>query len=235
MRDIFKKKNLFRCISFCIFIILLTILFIKFNKYYNQNNFAKIIILFILTFNFFVGSFFLNIFKKNIIFTFYFFFILYSINSLFVILDLSNLPRNQIKKVNKDIGQNFDDRNLIEVILEERKKGNNVFPYVVPREFILKNLSNKIILTPIPNQEYISCNEYGFWKKIKTDKLGFNNKVALSNFDILLVGDSFAEGSCVNQSNEPATLFKNKYNIETYNIGISGNGPLINLALLYEF
>ena len=234
MINAFEQKNLFRCISFCIFIILSVILYTKFDKYYNQNNFAKIILLFILTFNFLTGSLFLNIFKKNLIFTFYFFFILYSINSLLVVFDLINLPENQIKKINKNIGKNFDQRKLIEVILEERKKGNNIFPYVVPREFILKNVSNKIILTPIPNQDYVSCNEYGFWKKIKTDRLGFNNKVTLSNFDTLLVGDSFAEGSCVNQDNEPANLFKNRYNVETYNIGISGNGPLINLALLHE-
>ena len=234
MLSFFKQQNIFRCISFCIFIILSTILFIKFNKYYNQNNFAKIILLFILTCNFLIGSFYLNFFKKNIIFAFYFFLILYSINSLLVIFDLINLPENQIKKINQRMGKSFDHRNLIEVISEERKKGNNIFPYVVPREFISKNISNKIILTPITNQNYVSCNEYGFWKKIKTDRMGFNNKIALSNFDILLVGDSFAEGSCVHQNNEPANLFKNKYNIETYNIGISGNGPLINLALLHE-
>lgn len=234
MLNIFKQQNIFRYISFCIFIILSTILFIKFNKYYNQNNFAKIILLFILTCNFLIGSFYLNIFKKNIIFTFYFFLILYSINSLLVIFDLINLPENQIKKINKNMGKSFDHRNLIEVVSDERKKGNNIFPYVVPREFISKNISNEIILTPIANQNYVSCNEYGFWKKIKTDKMGFNNKIALSNFDILLVGDSFAEGSCVHQNNEPANLFKNKYNIETYNIGVSGNGPLINLALLHE-
>ena len=234
MLNIFKQQNIFRYISFCIFIILSAILFIKFNKYYNQNNFAKIILLFILTCNFLIGSFYLNIFKKNIIFTFYFFLILYSINSLLVIFDLINLPENQIKNINKSMGKSFDHRNLIEVVSDERKKGNNIFPYVVPREFISKKISNKIILTPIPNQNYVSCNEYGFWKKIKTDRMGFNNKIVLSSFDILLVGDSFAEGSCVNQNNEPANLFKNKYNIKTYNIGISGNGPLINLALLHE-
>ena len=32
-------------------------------------------------------------------------------------------------------------------------------------------------LTPMPNTEYVSCNEYGEWKKIKTDRLGFNNEV----------------------------------------------------------
>ena len=110
MINAFKQKNLFRCISFCIFIILSVILYTKFDKYYNQNNFAKIILLFILTFNFLIGSLFLNIFKKNLIFTFYFFFILYSINSLLVVFDLINLPENQIKKINKNIGKNFDQK-----------------------------------------------------------------------------------------------------------------------------
>ena len=71
-------------------------------------------------------------------------------------------------------------------------------------------------------------------KKIKTDKFGLNNKNFLRSFDLLLMGDSFAEGSCVNQEYEPANLLKKKYNLKTYNIGISGNGPLLSLALAHE-
>ena len=45
-------------------------------------------------------------------------------------------------------------------------------------------------------------------EKIKTDKFGLNNKNFLRSFDLLLMGDSFAEGSCVNQEYEPANLLK---------------------------
>ena len=84
------------------------------------------------------------------------------------------------------------------------------------------------------NTLFVSCNEFGEWKKIKTDKLGLNNDKFIDRFDILLMGDSFAEGSCVNQSDEPAYLLNQNYNLKTYNIGISGNGPLLSLALAHE-
>ena len=84
------------------------------------------------------------------------------------------------------------------------------------------------------NTLFVSCNEFGNWKKIQTDKLGLNNKRFIDSFDILLMGDSFAEGSCVNQSDEPANLLNQNYNLKTYNIGISGNGPLLSLALAHE-
>jgi hypothetical protein len=104
---------------------------------------------------------------------------------------------------------------------------------VVPREFLKKD-RDQIHLSPLANTIYVSCNEFGEWKKIKTDKLGFNNKNFMNSFDILLMGDSFAEGSCVSQSDEPSSLFKKNYNLKTYNIGVSGNGPLISLALAHE-
>ena len=63
----------------------------------------------------------------------------------------------------------------IEVVKDERSKGNIIYPYVVPREFLKFN-KKEIPLTPISNSNYVACNEFGIWKKIKTDKYGFNNK-----------------------------------------------------------
>lgn len=103
----------------------------------------------------------------------------------------------------------------------------------MPREFLDKNTSKNLILTPMPNTNYIACNEYGNWKIFKTDELGFNNKSLLLKFDILLMGDSFAEGSCVDSDSEPANILK-KMNTSAYSIGLSGNGFLLSLALAHE-
>ena len=54
------------------------------------------------------------------------------------------------------------------------------------------------------------------------------------NIDILLVGDSFAEGSCVNQEYTIAAKLREK-NITAITLGKSGNGPLIELASLVEY
>ena len=42
----------------------------------------------------------------------------------------------ELKKLNR----NFDKRKLIEVVKDERLKGNNIYPYVVPREFLKKKV-----------------------------------------------------------------------------------------------
>ena len=227
------RNNILRILIIFLFLFISFILLTKFNEYFEQKDFAKLVIIVVIFINF-LGAFFIKSYeKKGLIFFTYFILILYSVNSLIVYFDYKNTSKKNMEIELKKLNKNFDKRKIIEVVKDERLKGNNVYPYVVPREFLKKG-RKEIPLTPIPNTEYISCNEFGTWKKIKTDKFGFNNKIFLKKFDILLMGDSFAEGSCVNQEYEPANLFEKKYNFKTYNIGISGNGPLISLALAHE-
>ena len=227
------KNKLLQIITFFLFLIITIILFKKFNKYYSQNDFAKILILFILLINFFLGFLIRKFTKITLIFFGYFILILYSVNGLLLFFNIQNTPQKKIEKVLEKENKTFDKRSIIEVVKDERSKDVEIYPHVVPREFLKKNLK-KIPLTPMANTLFVSCNEFGEWKKIKTDKLGLNNYNFIDRFDILLMGDSFAEGSCVNQSDEPAYLLNQNYNLKTYNIGISGNGPLLSLALAHE-
>ena len=227
------KKKILRLFLLFIFLALSLIIFKKFNKYYSQNDFAKIIILALLASNFFLGFAIKKFSKLSLIFFSYFILIIYSVNGLLVYFDLQNTPEKKIEKILIKRGETFDKRKILEVVKEERLKGKNIYPYVVPREFLKLN-KKEIPLTPLPKTIFVSCNEYGTWKNIQTDKYGFNNKKFLNSFDILLMGDSFGEGSCVEQKYEPASLLSNDYQLTTYNIGISGNGPLISLALAHE-
>ena len=227
------KNKFSQIITFFLFLIITIILFKKFNKYYSQNDFAKLLILFILLLNFFLGFLIKKFTKISLIFFGYFILILYSVNGLLLFFDIQNTPQKKIEKVLEKENKTFDKRSIIEVVKDERSKDVEIYPHVVPREFLKKNLK-KIPLTPMANTLFVSCNEFGEWKKIKTDKLGLNNYNFIDRFDILLMGDSFAEGSCVNQSDEPAYLLNQNYNLKTYNIGISGNGPLLSLALAHE-
>ena len=227
------KNRFSQIITFFLFLIITIILFKKFNKYYSQNDFAKVLILFILLINFFLGFLIRNFTKISLIFFGYFILTLYSVNGLLLFFDIQNTPQKKIEKVLEKENKTFDKRSIIEVVKDERSKDVEIYPHVVPREFLKKNLK-KIPLTPMANTLFVSCNEFGEWKKIKTDKLGLNNYKFIDRFDILLMGDSFAEGSCVNQSDEPAYLLNQNYNLKTYNIGISGNGPLLSLALAHE-
>ena len=192
------KNKLLQIITFFLFLIITIILFKKFNKYYAQNDFAKILILFILLINFFLGFLIRKFTKITLIFFGYFILILYSVNGLLLFFNIQNTPQKKIEKVLEKENKTFDKRSIIEVVKDERSKDVEIYPQVVPREFLKKNIK-KIPLTPMANTLFVSCNEFGEWKKFKTDKLGLNNEKFIDTFDILLMGDSFAEGSCVNQ------------------------------------
>ena len=228
------KKKILQLFLFFLFLIITVILFQKFNKYFNQNDIAKISILLFLSFITFFGSLFNKLTKPFAVILFYFILILYLTNSLLVFVDYNSSNQKNIERILKDEGKKFDNRSLLEVVLDERKQGKEIYPHVVPREFLKKRDEKLMPLTPMPNTEYVSCNEYGKWKKIKTDRLGFNNEFFKKKFDVLIVGDSFAEGSCVQNSFEPTKLFKNHSNKNAYSIGISGNGPFLSLALAHE-
>ena len=228
------KKKILQLFLFFLFLIVTLILVQKFDKYFNQNDIAKISILIFLSFITFFGSLINRLTKFFAIVLIYFILILYLTNSLLVFIDYNLSNQKNIEKILKKKGKKFDNRSLLEVVQDERKQGKEIYPYVVPREFLKKKDKKLMPLTPMPDTEYVSCNEYGEWKKIKTDKLGFNNEIFKKSFDILIMGDSFAEGSCVQNSFEPTKLFKNYSNKNAYTIGISGNGPLLSLALAHE-
>ena len=228
-----QKKGIYKIVSSFLFIFTFFILIKKYSDYIDKENYTKLILILIICVNFFFGAIFKNFYKKSLIFFIYFIIIIYSTNALFVYYDIQNFPEKRLQKKFKELNIKYDKRKLLDVVNEERIKNINIYPYVVPREFLDKNTSKNLILTPMPNTNYIACNEYGNWKIFKTDELGFNNKSFLLKFDTLLMGDSFAEGSCVESDSEPVNILK-KMNTSAYTIGVSGNGILLSLALAHE-
>ena len=67
-----------------------------------------------------------------------------------------------------------------------------------------------------------------------SDKNGFNNKMNNTFNDFLLIGDSYVQGMCVNNKNNLNAQFK-KHNYITTNIGMAGNGPLLEYATFKEY
>jgi len=65
----------------------------------------------------------------------------------------------------------------------------------------------------------------------KSDENGFNNPLS-NNSNILLLGDSYIQGMCVDNKKNINSLFINKKNLKTSAIGIGGHGPLSSLAAL---
>lgn len=118
---------------------------------------------------------------------------------------------------------------------EFKKKNQIVYPYYRPGYFKINN-SNIFPLSSISNSDTIFCNE----KKrrfYKSDKFGFNNNNEdwKNEIDIVLIGDSFVHGSCVKNENNIAGRLKKLTEKKVLNLGFSGSGPLIELAILREY
>ena len=66
-----------------------------------------------------------------------------------------------------------------------------------------------------------------------SDINGFNNNES-DKKNILLIGDSYVQGMCVNNKNNLNEQFK-KFNLNTSSLGVGGNGPLLEFATFKEY
>ena len=207
-----------------------TIIFLKkFDQYIFQEKYIKIFVLLFLIFFSISGFLFYEKNKKKLNITFiYFFLILYSLNFLtgfhFILNSTDYLKKKALKKMNLK----YDNRSQLEYIKDSPYL---IYPMITPREIMQNN--NELILSNITNSTYVQCNEFGQWKEIKTDKYGFNNKNVRSKYNVLIAGDSFAHGFCVDKSKEIHEILT-AMEIDTYSIGIAANGPMISLASMIE-
>ena len=83
----------------------------------------------------------------------------------------------------------------------------------------------------------MDANESGEFAVYETDEFGFRNPKGLHQpglVDLLLVGDSFIQGSCVKDGEEVAAQLRNTFP-KTVSLGNGGNGPLLMLASLKEY
>ena len=82
------------------------------------------------------------------------------------------------------------------------------------------------------------CNESGIWSVIRSDKYTVNNPNEdwnSSSVDLMLIGDSFAHGSCVSKNQDVASVLRSLTNKGVLTLGQGGNDPLIELASLKEY
>ena len=130
--------------------------------------------------------------------------------------------------------------NKFEILRELEVKNNRItVNYSPPSEETNKQLKLHP-LSGVSNSITIDCNENGYVSTFVSDRFGFNNKNNknwdLKNIDILLVGDSFANGACVNYKDTINGNFeKIKKNLKILNISKGGNGPLSEYASLREY
>lgn len=138
----------------------------------------------------------------------------------------------------------YNDNNLENIIQEKNENGLEVFSNYYPSNPLvlksngLKTANGNIYpLSGISNIVNIVCNESGYWSIYNSDEHGFNNRKNLYNTnktDIVLIGDSFTEGSCVRPDETiGSNLEESGFNV--INLGKGSNGPLLELAILREY
>jgi hypothetical protein len=136
-----------------------------------------------------------------------------------------------------------DKRSKIEVYNQLKKIDNKIVLSFIPSRLLLK--SNVLFpFSGVSNRETLFCNSQSGWNSYTSDRYGFRNNDQdwdSATIDHVLVGDSIIHGLCVDNNNLISSniqklsqdIYKRKVSI--INIGISGNGPLLEFASLKEY
>ena len=150
-----------------------------------------------------------------------------------------------MKSINKEtlIRSQLGEKTKYDVIQDLKKSKNiDVVPSIIPKVFLGKKWINGgtdiFPLGGVSNTMTVFCKEGEEFSIYKSDRHGFNNPDQEWDKEKVfwfLIGDSFVQGSCV----QPGKDFANQIRLLTkqsaINLGMSGNGPLIELASLKEY
>lgn len=114
----------------------------------------------------------------------------------------------------------------------------HVAPYLFIETNGLSNQDENIYpLSGISNAVTVFCNEASKWSIYESDEHGFNNPQgihAANKLDIVLIGDSFAQGFCVQPGEDIGSLLR-QGGWQILNLGTVSNGPLLELGTLKEY
>jgi hypothetical protein len=146
-------------------------------------------------------------------------------------------------------GAKVDLRDKLTVIRDLRARGIEAYPIMRGRNMLLPDSRGQLqpVLTSggqpllplasLPEVTVVSCNESGMWQIYKSDRHGFNNPDSEWDVEVPaigLIGDSFAHGSCVAPEQNIAAHLRRRFG-HVINLGVGGNGPLLELATLTEY
>lgn len=87
-----------------------------------------------------------------------------------------------------------------------------------------------------PSSLIVYCDEGSGLTEFTTNKFGFRsiaNQKLDKPLDLILIGDSYTEGACVNSPHDIASVLGKDSNL--FNLGRGGSGPLFQLGLIKEF
>jgi hypothetical protein len=148
----------------------------------------------------------------------------------------------------EDLGLAYDKRSMREVLADLKRDGVDAVPALWPSLLLksapdgttrsaLRDGQNELLpVAGLAHAETVMCREVGSYVRYRADRHGFNNPDALWDqpVDLVLIGDSFAQGQCVNPMAQMATLLRASVP-RTLSLAMGHDGPLLELATLKEF
>ena len=150
--------------------------------------------------------------------------------------DTDPILKKKAEKLYSQEGKKYDVRTPYKIYTDLKKINPEITLRVYPKVFY--NEEEFYPLSGISNSKTILCNESGYYSHYYSDRFGFNNpdkEWDSSHIEYLLIGDSFTHGSCVNRPNDIASVLRNLSNESVINLGMGGNGTLIEYASLREY
>jgi len=113
-----------------------------------------------------------------------------------------------------------------------------IFPAAIEDYKPLRDLSIKLGIAPLapqPNTPLYFCNEGYGMITYTTDKFGFRNANNLwdSKIDLVLIGDSYAHGACVEENSTISQILLP--HLKVLNLGTWGNNPIHYAAIAKTF
>lgn len=168
---------------------------------------------------------------------------------LFVLESVSSIAYYQIKKTYKNSasstiqailkltgGQGFHSLyEKLRIINKESKREDPLYPnYLFEPQ--LHHPNDFYYLANVANSRIVGCNESGYFNYWDSDEFGFRNpaKTYENYSDVLLIGDSFTEGACENETGTIAGYLRSS-GLKISNLGKGGSGPLQQLATFVEY
>ena len=137
-----------------------------------------------------------------------------------------------------------DKRDKRTVLADLKEQGIDAYPALYPRNFFSRGLNvgedNLIPLAGVRSTHTVLCvrdSEDGNYVTYDSDEYGFRNPSGtheLDSINIVVLGDSFAQGVCVPCGHDIASSIRETYS-GVLNLGYGGNGPLAYLATFREY
>jgi len=158
----------------------------------------------------------------------------------------ANSLSKRLSTINK-MGITWDTRNRTDVIHDLKQKHNDVYSVTFPDDSfynasvqeLFGGYPDRVVwpLSGIAGVTTVYGIESGQYMIYTSDRYGFNNDDSVyhrPNDRIMLLGDSFIHGCCVQKGEDVAAILRSR-NYNAINMGMGGNGPLAELATLREY